>query len=269
MSYQIYHIPGKKVGISKNVKKRLGEQGYTLEQVEILGAKENCINALRRERTLNKQLNYKPDGFFHPDMFKMKYRTYEGNTIGFPVEKEEFIEWLDDHPNITLSTMKEEHGFVRGDEGYEWLKMNVKKSKFPDGNLKTFIYCEALDVFAKNNLENGFIKHPSLDGLISNIYDWANDRGILDGSIETQTLKLGEEFGELQKAVLKDKPEDIKDAIGDIIVVLVSIAHFNGHSVADAVQMAYDTISKRTGFTNSKGDFIKTHFEGKVITETL
>ena len=80
---------------------------------------------------------------------------------------------------------------------------------------------------------------------------------------------MGEEFGELQKAVLKSNSHEIKDAIGDIIVVLVSIAYFNGHDIGDALELAYDTISKRTGYTNEKGDFIKTHFDGKTIKDTL
>ena len=48
---------------------------------------------------------------------------------------------------------------------------------------------------------------------------WAADRGILDnGRYETQWLKLMSEFGELCDNVAKT--EDVKDSIGDVLVVL-------------------------------------------------
>ena len=256
--YKIYHIIGKKVGISSQIEKRLADQGYSLDEVDILGQEENCINALRKECEWSDKFNYKRDGFFHPHMLTMEYKTYEGNTIGFPVELQNFEGWLKDHKNgYTLRTHNKTMHIKLGDENHKWVVKNVKKSKFPNGNLRTFLYCKALDeafVSGNDKIEKDEI---GLDKLISLVHDWADDRGILDGNITTQSLKLGEEFGELQHAVLKDKKEEIKDAIGDIIVVLVSIAHFNGHSVRDAVEHAYNIISKRKGHTNAKGDFIK------------
>ena len=259
-NYIIYHIPGKKVGISRNLKKRLAEQGYKIDQVEILGNHDNCINALRRERELSKQFNYKSDGFFHPNMFNMTYKTHEGNTIGFPVAFEDFNDWLEDHPSITLSTMNSDIGANRHDDTYRWLIKNKKKSKFPDGKLKTFIYCEALEVFTKDSMHETKIEDNGNIGLeiFDKIRSWASDRGIIPGGrLETQALKLGEEFGELQKAILKDDKEEVKDAIGDIVVVLTSIAYFNGDTIEDCIESAYNVISKRKGSMNKKGDFIK------------
>lgn len=57
---------------------------------------------------------------------------------------------------------------------------------------------------------------------------WADDRGITtNGKPYTQALKLYEEFGELCSGVLKNKPEDIKDAVGDVIVVLINLNAIN------------------------------------------
>lgn len=57
--------------------------------------------------------------------------------------------------------------------------------------------------------------------LIQNIEQWANDRNLIKGSTPPkQMLKLMEEFGELCAGIAKNKPEMIKDAIGDCFVVL-------------------------------------------------
>lgn len=57
--------------------------------------------------------------------------------------------------------------------------------------------------------------------LIQQIEQWAEDRNLIQGSTpEKQMLKLMEEFGELCGGIVKDKPEIIKDSIGDCFVVL-------------------------------------------------
>lgn len=57
--------------------------------------------------------------------------------------------------------------------------------------------------------------------LIQNIEQLANDRNLIIGSTPPkQMLKLMEEFGELCAGIAKNKPEMIKDAIGDCVVVL-------------------------------------------------
>jgi NTP pyrophosphatase (non-canonical NTP hydrolase) len=77
---------------------------------------------------------------------------------------------------------------------------------------------------------------------------WAEARGIYEkGEIKTQTIKLFEEAGELSKAVLNNDKEEIIDAIGDCVVVLVSIAHFSDVSIETCINTAYDVIAKRSG----------------------
>ncbi|MCR1837594.1 MazG-like family protein [Pasteurella caecimuris] len=58
--------------------------------------------------------------------------------------------------------------------------------------------------------------------LIKNIEQWAEERNLIEGSTpQKQMLKLIEEFGELCGGIAKNKPEVIKDSIGDCFVVLV------------------------------------------------
>lgn len=86
---------------------------------------------------------------------------------------------------------------------------------------------------------------------------WAKEKGILSkGDIKTQYVKFQEEAGELAKAIINNDKDEIIDAIGDCIVVLTSIAYFNGTSIEDCINSAYEVISKRNG-EMINGTFIK------------
>lgn len=61
-----------------------------------------------------------------------------------------------------------------------------------------------------------------LQQLIKNIEQWAEDRNLIEGSTpQKQFIKLMEEFGELCSGVAKNKPDVIKDSIGNCFVVMV------------------------------------------------
>jgi len=84
------------------------------------------------------------------------------------------------------------------------------------------------------------------------IYDliiiWAQQKGILDqGDAKTQLIKLAEEHGELAQAVLKEDIPEIKDAVGDMIVVLTNLCWFYNLSVPDCIESAYEVIKNRQG----------------------
>lgn len=80
------------------------------------------------------------------------------------------------------------------------------------------------------------------------IRDWAKERGIYKkGDPKTQLLKLIEEAGELSEAILNNDDIEIKDAIGDCVVVLTSLAELCGIKIEDCIVSAYDEIKNRTG----------------------
>ena len=61
-----------------------------------------------------------------------------------------------------------------------------------------------------------------LKQLIKKIEQWAEDRNLIEGSTpKKQFIKLMEEFGELCSGVAKNKPDVIKDSIGDCFVVTI------------------------------------------------
>jgi NTP pyrophosphatase (non-canonical NTP hydrolase) len=80
------------------------------------------------------------------------------------------------------------------------------------------------------------------------ILDWAEDKGILaKATPEAQMLKTIEEIGELANAMGKKDKEEIKDAIGDIVVTLVIQAKLQELDFDDCVESAYNVIAKRKG----------------------
>lgn len=89
------------------------------------------------------------------------------------------------------------------------------------------------------------------------IRDWATEKGIYEkGDIKTQYVKFQEEAGELAKAIINNDKSEIIDAIGDCVVVLTSIAYFNGLSIEECINSAYEVISKRKG-QMINGTFVK------------
>lgn len=95
------------------------------------------------------------------------------------------------------------------------------------------------------------------------IREWANERGIYDqGDVKTQFVKLGEEYGELAKAIIDEDKEGLEDAIGDMGVVLTNLAYLAGFSFEGCIDTAYDVIKNRKGKMQN-GSFIKD--DGKQI----
>jgi len=85
---------------------------------------------------------------------------------------------------------------------------------------------------------------------------WSEDRGIIqNGKPTTQGLKLVSEIGELCDNLIKGN--DIKDDIGDCLVVLCNIAKMKGTNLVECWNQAYNDIKDRKGFLNAEGNFIK------------
>tara|TARA_R110000796_G_scaffold234479_1_gene353301 strand:+ start:285 stop:593 length:309 start_codon:yes stop_codon:yes gene_type:complete len=95
-----------------------------------------------------------------------------------------------------------------------------------------------------------------MDELIQLCTKWSSDRGIfVNGTIQTQTLKLVSEIGELADNVAKQR--DIADDIGDCLVVLNNLAVMYELSLEECLEVAYLDIKDRKGYLNGAGVFIK------------
>ena len=99
---------------------------------------------------------------------------------------------------------------------------------------------------------------------VNRIKQWHHDRNLIDGSDDkSQFAKLIQEAGELSDSICKGK--DIKDDIGDMIVVLINIAERNDVSLTECIKTAWEDIKDRKGQMRD-GVFIK---EDDLIKESL
>ena len=106
---------------------------------------------------------------------------------------------------------------------------------------------EAFDVVFTSYPEGMVVEEQSdLYTLIHKVIGWHYDRNLIEGSTDKdQVLKLAQELGELSDSVCKGK--DVKDDIGDMLVVMLNIAERNGVILAECLQKAWDDIKHRKG----------------------
>lgn len=82
--------------------------------------------------------------------------------------------------------------------------------------------------------------------LINKVVEWHEDRNLIDGaSDKDQVLKLVQEVGELSDSVCKQ--QDVRDDIGDCLVILINIAARNETTIEDCLELAYNDIKDRKG----------------------
>ena len=78
------------------------------------------------------------------------------------------------------------------------------------------------------------------------IGQWHRNRNLIDGSTDKdQYMKLIQEAGELSDSLCKGK--DIKDDIGDMMVVLINIMVRNNLTMDECLSVAYNDIKDRKG----------------------
>jgi len=97
-----------------------------------------------------------------------------------------------------------------------------------------------------------------MDGLLALISEWHENRKItINGSSATQTIKLGEEYGELCSAIVRGDKDLIADSLGDMFVVMVAIAELEDMYLDDCVAKAYNEIKDRKGHLLPNGNFLR------------
>ena len=255
MIYYIYHIPGKKIGVTCDLNNRVtAQQGYAPDEYEILETHEDIDVVSNRELELQKEYGYKVDHRLYKTLnpkTKMKINVTEQTTT-FPVPIDKLKGRLHDVIGMEWET---DHGRFKIDsDTIQWIMKNVKTSMY--NRNRSYIYNKAFSVFSSKTLNTVKCSKKPLK-MFENIRSWAEERGIYTkGDSKTQLIKLQEEMGELAKATLEnDKPEVI-DAIGDMVVVLTNLAHLNGVHIETCIAEAYNVISKRKG-KMINGTFVK------------
>lgn len=94
------------------------------------------------------------------------------------------------------------------------------------------------------------------EALIASVIKWGRDHHI--DNPYTQTVKIGEEFGEICHEISRGHMGgvDIEDAIGDTLVTVIILADILDIDPMKALECAYNTIKDRKGVTKN-GGFVK------------
>ena len=95
-----------------------------------------------------------------------------------------------------------------------------------------------------------------MDRLVQAVEKWSIDRNLHEADSTRQLLKTFEEASEIGEALTKDRPEELKDGIGDTVVTLIILAQQNGLTLEECLETAYNEIADRKGKTVN-GVFVK------------
>ena len=264
--YYLYHIPGKKIGVTCNLNKRVTlTQGYNPGEYEVLDQSEDIDYISEKEIELQRAYGYKIDRKKYNELIKSNTKmninvTEQTTTFPCPIKKlkGQLME------NLGLK-WKTEHGdFILNVDSIRWIERNVKTSMYNDS--RCYIYNKAFsnymdtpELFGDDHTEDLKVIKSNKKPLkmFNLIREWAQDRGLYEkGNTHTQYVKLQEEAGELAKALLQNDHAEVNDAIGDMVVVLTNLAHLHGTEIEHCIADAYKVISKRTG-KMINGTFVK------------
>jgi len=282
MIYYLYHIPGKKIGITTDLKSRVeDQQGYSEQEYDIVLETDDINIASEAEISLQKAFGYRVDmtPYNKLNCNKNKLNKMEVNiteqTTTFPCPANKLKGRLMDNLGMTWDT---EHGvFFINESSIKWIMSNIKTSMF--NNQRSYVYNKAFARFYDNhkaydqyngktlagglspervpeccdeyhpcNCEPQFSRRPKQKSQFDLIREWADERGLYEnGDTKTQALKLVEEVGETCRAILKEDFEEVIDGIGDCVVVLTNLAELQGVSIEACIAAAYEEIKGRKG----------------------
>ena len=261
MTYYLYHIIGKKIGVTRDLKYRVEEQqGYNEDEYDVLMETDDILQVSNMEILMQKAFGYRVDDVPYN---KLKFNNTDMNiniteqttTFPCPVNKLKGqlmdnigMEWKTDHGDCIITS-----------ESVDWIMKNVQTSKYNDQ--RCYVYNKAFARYFDNNdpysgktrtggimtdcRENGINMPKSHFDLIR---QWASNRGLYKGGDpKTQALKLVEEVGETCKAILKSDQAEIEDGIGDCVVVLTNLAHLCNTDIEHCIELAYNEIKDRKG----------------------
>jgi hypothetical protein len=237
MIYYIYHIPGKKVGVTTNLKRRVeDQQGYGPGEYEVLAMRHDITEAAKYEAMYQRLHGYPVDIVPYDKLNcnknklnKMKVNVTEQTTT-FPCPADKLKGRLMD--SIGMRWMTEHGEFIITPATIKWIMSNVKTSMF--NAERSYVYNKAFARFYDNHdaydqydgktlaggmseqkvpeccdeynpctckSEPEFARRPKQKTQFDLIREWADERGLYDsGDSKTQALKLVEEVGEICRA---------------------------------------------------------------------
>ena len=288
--YYLYHIPGKKIGVTRDLNNRVTkQQGYFPDEYEVLDHSTDIDYISKREIELQQSYGYKIDRVEYKNLGKkMKINATEmTSTFPYPLNKlkgnlmdnmgktwetvfgkfeldRETVDWIVNNAQTSMYDAK--RSYIYNKAFFEkFVNKNLKQAKVnaKEAADKALEHIEAMkaELISHSRAVNTRETYQDLEveetDRFQKIRDWAEERGLYDkGDTKTQFCKLMEEAGELGRAVLKDNQAEFVDAIGDMVVVLTNMAMLGGTSIETCIDAAYDEIKNRKG-KMVNGTFVK------------
>jgi len=153
MIYYLYHIPGKKIGITTDLKSRVeDQQGYSEHEYDIVLETDDINIASEAEISLQKAFGYRVDMIpynklnCNKNKLNMKVNITEATTT-FPCPANKLKGRLMDNMGMTWDT---QHGtFKITTESIRWIMINIKTSMFNDQ--RSYVYNKAFSRFYENH----------------------------------------------------------------------------------------------------------------------
>ena len=162
MTYYIYHIPGKKIGVTRDLENRVTkQQGYGPDEYEILGEYINIDDVSSMERMLQKEYGYEVDRVPYNKLkcnnMKMNINITE-QTPTFPCPVNKLKGQLMDSIGMQCET---DHGDCKlTNKSIKWIMRNVKESMY--NTERCYIYNKAFSRWFDNN--DPYHSHDRLGG---------------------------------------------------------------------------------------------------------
>ncbi len=164
--YYLYHIPGKKIGVTTDLEERVEhQQGYYPEEYEVIMSTTDIDLISEKERQLQKALGYRVDRKLYKDLYKpinqirinnMRINVTEMTTT-FPCPVNKLKGQLMDKIGMQWETDSGPVGITK--KSIDWIMNNVKSSQFT--NERCYIYNKAFarwfdnhDVYGHHKLDN-------------------------------------------------------------------------------------------------------------------
>jgi len=201
--YYLYHILGKKIGVTRNLNNRITvQQGYQPSEYEVLDSSDDIDYISAKEAELQLLYGYRVDLHSYKELMnKLKLKQMETNatdqttTFGCPVNKLKG-QLMD---NINESITYPYGSFKLTPTIIDWIMVNARTSMYNPN--RCYVYNKALNEYIKLLPTKGKVderltkedkptKKPNVYKLIR---AWAKERGIYDkGDSKTQFVKLME-----------------------------------------------------------------------------
>ena len=162
MTYYLYHIPGKKIGVTRDLKERVErQQGYNRDEYDILTFSPDIDFISELEIQTQKEYGYRVDEVPYN---KLKFNNMNINvtemTTTFPCPVNKLKGQLMDNIDFSWET---DHGkFIINKYSIDWIMKNVKTSQYSKN--RCYVYNKAFARFYDNHQIHDYPSHDKLGG---------------------------------------------------------------------------------------------------------